>query len=122
MTRARRGQRGQATVEMALVLPVLILGILIVLQILLVARDAASLTAATRAAARAAMVDDDPVEAALHERHLDRSRLRVEVSGTAAAGELITVSATYRSPTGLAVVGRFVGDVTLTERFTVRKE
>lgn len=125
MRRDRRREAGQATVELALVLPLIVIVVLAVAQVLVVARDAAALTAATRAAARAAIVGAEGGElrtAALHERRLVPSRLSVSRGGGTAPGDLVTVSASYRSSTEVPIVGRFVGDVTLEERFVVQRE
>lgn len=122
---SRRGERGQATVEFAILLPSVMIVVLVLLQILLVARDATSLTSATRAAARAALVGDDldsVRDAARNESRLDPARLTITVSGGSASGDLATVRATYRAPTNVPLVGSFVDDVVLTERFVVRIE
>src|SRR3954471_811626 len=64
--RARRGgtgrhaERGQATVEFAFVLPLVILAVLAVIQVGLVVRDQLGVVHAAREAARAASVDPDP--------------------------------------------------------------
>lgn len=116
--------RGQATVEFALLLPLVVVVVLVVLQILSVARDAVALTAAARAGARAAMVEADVGAiraAAAGETRLAPGRLTLAVRG-AAPGGLVVVTATYRAPTDVPLVGAFVGDVTLTERFTVLRE
>ncbi|NLA34570.1 MAG: hypothetical protein GX868_02655 [Actinobacteria bacterium] len=111
--------------ELALILPVVVIVVLAVFQVLVVARDAASLTAATRSAARAAIVGaegDELRSAALRERRLVPTRLVVTRSGGSVSGELTSVSATYRAPTNVPIVGRLVGDITLQERFVVQVE
>ena len=57
----RHRQRGQATVELALALPLVCLLLLAVLQVAVVARDRLAVEHAARAAARAAAVSADPV-------------------------------------------------------------
>ena len=54
---AARSDRGQATVELALVFPVLVLFLLALVQTALVARDAVLVQDAARAAVREASVD-----------------------------------------------------------------
>ena len=51
--------RGQATVELALVLPLVVFGLLAILQVGLVVRDQVAVVHAAREAARAASVDPD---------------------------------------------------------------
>ena len=121
----RRSDRGQATVELALVLPVLVAVILISLQVVAVMRDSMALGGAGRAAARRAIVEPDLERvrsAAVAETRLDPSRLVVEVDGEDAPGGFATVTLTYRSPSEMALVGRLIGDITLTETFVVRRE
>lgn len=124
MTR-RGSERGQASVELALVLPVVAVVLLVVLQLVVVFRDRVALTGAARAAARRAMVDPSPAAAraaAIGETSLRSDRLAVSVSGDPGSGGVVTVTVRYRSPTDVPVVGRFVGDVELIERFTVLRE
>jgi Flp pilus assembly protein TadG len=112
-------------VELALVLPLLAVVVLVVLQVVVVMRDAVALTAAARAAARRAMVDTDAGglrAAAAGETRLRPDRLTVTVGGDTAPGGYATVVVRYRSPTDVAVVGAFVGDIDLTERFVVLRE
>jgi len=120
-----RPDRGQATVELALVLPVLVAVILISLQVVAVMRDSLALGGAGRAAARLAIVETDldrVRSAAVAETKLDPSRLVVEVRGEDVPGGFVTVTLTYRSPSEMALVGRLIGDITLTETFVVRRE
>lgn len=122
---AARPERGQATAELALILPVVAVVVLVVWQMVVVFRDRVALTGAARAAARRAMVDPSPAatrSAAAAETSLRRDRISVTVGGDPGPGGLVTVTVRYRSPTDVAVVGRFVGDVDLVERFTVLRE
>jgi len=122
---SRPGVGGQATVEVALALPLVAVVLLVVLQIALVERDAVALTAAARAAARRVMVDPGVAgarDAAVRETRLDARRLSVTVSGDTAVGGYATVVVRYRSPTDVPLVGSFVGDVELGERFVVLRE
>ena len=54
------GDRGQASVELALLLPLLVLLLLVILQVGLLGRDVVLVTHASREAARAAATDPDP--------------------------------------------------------------
>lgn len=62
--RGRARDRGQATAEFALLAPAVVVALLALLQIGLVLRDSIAMTAASRAAARRAVVDGsaDPVK------------------------------------------------------------
>jgi len=62
--RRARGTAGQAAVELALALPVVVLLLLGMLQVALVGRDQLAIELAAREAARAAAVSADPAAAA----------------------------------------------------------
>jgi hypothetical protein len=113
---------GQATVELAVLLPVLALLGLTVAQVALVARDRVLVTHAAREGVRVAAVGggDAEVRAAVREAgSLDATRLRVRV---ARGADTVEVWVDYRSVTDLAVVGRLVADVDMTARATMRRE
>jgi hypothetical protein len=119
------GERGQAAVEVALVLPLLALLALFVAQAGLIVRDQVLVTHVAREAARAAAVDPDPAAArtaAEGSARIDPDRLTVEVGPRGAAGEDVTVEVSYRSPTDLPLIGPLVGDVTVTAEATMRVE
>jgi Flp pilus assembly protein TadG len=123
--REGRPDRGQATVEVALLLPVVATMLFAVVQVGLVVRDQVLVTHAAREAARAAAVE--PTEAAAREgaeaaARLDPGRLDVELSGSTDPGARLTVTVRYRSPTDVPLVGQLVGDRTLTAEATMRVE
>ncbi len=121
----RRPDRGQATVELALLLPVIVVLLLVVLQVGLVARDVVLVTHASREAARAAAVEDDPgaaARAAAASSGLDPDRLRVITTGRRGAGSRVHVEVQYRIPTEVPIVGAFVGDKVVTSSATMRVE
>ena len=126
MTRPRpRGHRGQATVELALCLPVVCLLLLVVVQVGLVVRDQVLTTHAAREAARTAAVDargGAPAEAARAAGPLDPARLSVRVGGRAGPGSRVRVEVTYRAPTDVPLVGALLGDVPLHASVTMRVE
>ena len=115
--------RGQATVELALGLPIVCLGILLVLQLVLVGRDAVLVTHAAREAARAAAVDArGPVARAgalAATTALDPHRLDVELRRRAGR---VTVEVRYQSVTGLPIVGALVPDPQLDAEATMLEE
>ncbi len=121
----RRRQGGQATVEVALLLPLLALLLLAVIQVGLVVRDQVLVTHAAREAARAAAVDPQVAVAragAVAAARLDPDRLSVELSGSTEPGGALTVTVRYRAPTAVAFVGPLVGDWTLVAEATMRVE
>ena len=123
--RSRRGlrsARGQATVELALVLPLVLTLALVVVQVGLVARDSVRVAHAARSATRAASVglDDDSVRRAASEASgLAPSRLSVVI---VRAGDWVTVRVTYRCPTDVPLVGPLAPAVDLRDQLTMRVE
>ena len=116
-----RSDRGQATVELALVLPVLVLFLLALVQTALVARDAVLVQDAARAAVREASVD------AGNGRVRDAARrtlggVEVEVHRAGGVGEPVEVRVHYRAHTNLPLVGPLFPDVTLRATATMRAE
>jgi Flp pilus assembly protein TadG len=115
-------KRGQATVELALVLPFVLTLALVVVQVGLVARDTVRVAHAARSGARAAAVgfDDDAVRrAAIDGSGLAASRLSVVVTR---AGEWVTVAVAYRCPTDVPLVGAVAPAVVLRDQLTMRAE
>ena len=106
------GEQGQATVELALVLP-LIFGMLVLLfQVAVVARDEIVVVHAARDAAREATVRRDPgLIAAAARRNLPGATVRVVRRGR--VGEPVEVTITYVSRTDLPLVGAMSPDITL---------
>ena len=122
MSDRRGGARGQATLELALVLPLVLAITLLVVQVGLVVRDQQLVLNAAREGARSAATD--PVaaaarQAAVNSGDLDADRLDVVLASDAAT---VTVTVTYRSATDVPLVGPLLGDVTLTESVTMHRE
>ena len=121
----RRRDRGQATVELALALPVLLVVLLAAIQVGLVARDQVRVAHAAREAARAAALEPTAEVADAAARgasDLDPARLSVAVPSAGAPGDTVTVVVTYRAATNVPVVGSLLADVVLEERATMRVE
>ena len=119
------GSAGQATVEFALVLPLIALLTLSLVQVGLVVRDQVLVVHAARAAAREAAVNPDPVAAmteGLRASSLKRTRLTVDISGRRERGSRITASVTYQAATEVPLVGVLVPDVRLRSAATMRVE
>ncbi len=121
-SRARASSEpGQASVELALVLPVLVLFLLGLVQTALVARDQVLVQDAARAAAREASVGADP------SRVRDAARrslagVTVDVRRSGGVGEPVVVVARYHDRTDVPLVGRLFPDVDLVGRATMRAE
>ena len=123
--RRERGDEGQASVELALVLPLVMILLLAVVQVGLVVRDQILVVHAAREAAREAAVDpaaDAPRRAALASSTLAADRLTVTTSGRGAAGSRVKVELAYRSPTAVPLLGSALGDLTLRASATMRVE
>lgn len=120
-----RDDRGQASVELALLLPVVLFLVLAVLQVGLLARDVVLVTHASREAVRAAATDPRPQaaeEAAAASSGLDAGRLDVTVGRRGAPGDRVRVEVVYRATTRVPLVGRLVGDRTIRSAATMRVE
>lgn len=124
---ARRGadEQGQSTVELALLLPVVVVLLLAVLQVGLVGRDLLLVTHAAREAARAAATDPDPAaarRAAASATGLPADGLTVTASRRGAPGTRLRVTVSYRAPTAVPLVGALLGERTLRASATMRVE
>ncbi len=115
--------RGQASVELALLLPVVMLVVAAVFQVAVIVRDQVHLTRATSAAARALMVQ--PTESAAADAldvvgdGLDIQD--VSLTGGRAPGELLTIEVSAR-PTKVPFVGLALGSWQIHERLVLRVE
>ena len=123
--RRERGDGGQASVELALVLPLVMLLLLAVVQLGLLVRDQILVVHAAREAVREAAVDpgaDAPRRAALASSTLADARLTVTTSGRGAVGSRVRVEVAYRASTGVPLLGAAIGDLTLRASATMRVE
>jgi len=121
-----RGDRGQSTVEFALVLPLVALVILCIVQAGVVVRDQLLVSHAAREAARAAAVsDNDRSGAALAAARQAASLQGDRLSGTVTmvdGGSTVRVVLSYRSTTDIAVIGPLVPDIDLKSSVVMRAE
>jgi Flp pilus assembly protein TadG len=116
-----RRARGQATVELALVLPLVVFGLLAILQVGLVVRDQVAVVHAAREAARAASLDRDPAAAGRAARRV-LAGADVEVGTRPPVGGSIAVRVSYTSRTDLPLVGALFPDPELSARSVMRVE
>ena len=120
MTSTRRDQ-GQAAVEFAIALPLVVILLLGIIQVVLVARDQIALELAARDGARAASVATDPTSAA-QRGAMAATRLRpLEVATTVDAVH-VSVTVRYTNPTSVPLIGVVIGDVELTAGVTLTRE
>ena len=126
MRAARWEDRGQSTVEFALILPLVALVVLCIVQAGLVVRDQLLVSHAAREAARAASVsEDDRTGAALRAARQAGSLQSDRLSGTVAvtdSGGSVRVVITYKSATRLALIGALVPDINLESSVVMRVE
>lgn len=128
MSRARRGgagapdDRGQATVELALLLPVLFTLVLLVIQAGLIVRDQVLVVHAAREAARLAAVEGDHGRAQAAARSatgLAPERMEVTVAGR---GDGVVATVRYRSTIVVPFLRRALGDVRVSGEVTMHDE
>lgn len=102
----KAADRGQATVELALVLPVLVVLLFAVAQIGVLVRSQLLVIHAARETARVVAVtpDADAHQAAVLATGLSADRLEVQATGRV-VGEPVTVQVSYRQPIALPLVG-----------------
>lgn len=116
---------GQAAVELALVLPLVVAVLLAVVQVGLLVRDQVLVVHAAREAARAVAVDPRP-DAARRAAELSSTlladRLTVNTVGRGSAGSRVQVTVRYLSPTVVPLAGAVLADVSLEGTATMRVE
>jgi len=112
-------------VELALVLPLVVLLLLAVVQVGLLVGDQILVVHAAREAAREAAVDpaaEAPRRAALASSTLAGDRLTVTSTGRGAPGSRVKVEVAYKASTGVPLIGAAVSDLTLRASTTMRVE
>lgn len=117
----RRGESGQATVEFALVLPLVLMAALAVVQVGLLVRDQLAVVHAAREAVRSASVDPDHRQAVAAARR-SVPGAEVDVGPRGGVGEPIAVEVSYRSRTSLPLIGALIPDPVLHARAVMRIE
>ena len=117
----RRLDRGQAAVEFAIALPVVVVLVLGIVQLVVVVRDQLAVELAAREAARAASMSASPDTSAARAANA-ATALRPLAVATRVAGDRVTVSVTYVSATDVPLVGAFIADITVKAEVTMRRE
>ncbi|HTN79363.1 MAG TPA: TadE family protein [Acidimicrobiales bacterium] len=125
MTR-HRGDGGQATVELALVLPVFVMLLLLVIQVGVLVRDQVMVIHAAREGARAAAVTGANAaaaeNAALAAAGLPLRSTDVVTTPPGTKHDLVRVEVRYTDSTNVPLVGRLLGDVHITGTVSMRVE
>ena len=114
-----RGESGQATVELAAVLPLLLGLVLVTLQVGLVVRDQVLLVQVTREAARARAVEAGAALPPPAPGGLDPARLELDVSES---DGMVRVDGRYRSPVVVPLLSSILDEVTLHAALSMRAE
>ncbi len=103
-------ESGQAAVEFAVALPLIVIVMLAIVQVGVSVRNEVAVELAAREGARAAAVSADPVGSA--EAAATRAvELPIVVSTSAGAGR-VSVTVTYVDPTDIAIIGAAIGPIT----------
>jgi hypothetical protein len=118
---ADRSERGQATVELALLTPLLVFVVMALLQVAILVRSQLAVAHAAREAVRVASVDPDAGNArAAGHRVLPGAR--VAVSARPEVGDPISVDVTWRLVTDLPLIGPLFPDPELRSHAVMRVE
>jgi hypothetical protein len=114
-------ERGQATVEFALVLPLVFAMLLLLVQIALVGRDELLVVHAARDAVREATLTANAADVArAAQRTLPGSVVRIVRRG--AVGQPVQVEVSYVSRTSLPLIGTLLPDITVRSASVMRVE
>jgi len=123
-------ERGQATVEAAMTLPIVLIALLLIVQVGVVVRDAMALVQASREGARTAAVTGDDASTADAVRaadgSLEDSRVVIDIqppSGERTRGGQITLHLSYADKLTIPIVSKLVSfEVPLRATATMRIE
>jgi Flp pilus assembly protein TadG len=121
VTHRRTSDHGQATVELALALPLLCLFVLGMVQVAVIGRGQLAVQLAAHEAVRAAVVSADPATAAINAAHhaVSLRPLDVQIAGDETT---MTVTVSYVDHTDVAMVGALLPDATLQASATMAFE
>ncbi len=119
--RPSRSDRGQATVELALALPLVCVFLLGAVQVAVIVADQMSVLAAAREAARAAAVAADPQGAARAAAER-ATRLRPLDVDTVLGADAVTVTVVSTNHTDVALIGALLPDVVVRADVTMALE
>jgi len=122
-----RSTSGQATVELALALPLVVFLVLLVVQVGLVIADQVLVVHAAREAVRTAAVSSRGdlrviTQSAQRAGPLDPSRLQVELTRNVPTEQSVRVHVSYRCRTAVVLLGAVIPDITLEAEAVMRSE
>jgi Flp pilus assembly protein TadG len=113
--------RGQATVELALCLPLLFMFLLGIVQLVVIVRDQLAVQLAAREAARAAAVAGSPDTSA--QGAANRAvTLRPLIVDTGTAIDTVTVTVSHITHTDVPLIGALLPDITVNASATMALE
>ena len=117
---AAAGDKGQAAVEVAIALPIVVVVVLGLVQIGVAIRNEVAVELAAREGARAASVSAAPDDAAARaaRRAVD---LPIGVD-TAVSGDVVAVTVTYTDHTSVPIIGHLLGPVTHSATVSMSRE
>ena len=118
--RRLRNSIGQASVEFALALPIVVVMVLGLVRVGTAVRNELAVELAAREGARAAAVSGTPATAAANAANRAVS-LPIDVA-TALSASTVTVTVTYVDPVDVAILGSLIGRVTHTASATMALE
>ncbi len=116
-----RRDRGQATVELALCLPLLFMFLLGIVQLVVIVRDQLAVQLAAREAARAASVAASSAVSA-EAAAVRAVTLRPLVVATSSSGDTVTVTVSHVTRTDVPLIGALLPDITVTAAATMALE
>ena len=117
----RRQDAGQAAVEFAIALPLVVVLVLGIIQIVLVARDQDRARAGGTRRRVAAAVAADATSAADRGARSATTLRPLEVA-TSVGAQGVTVTVSHTNTTGVPLIGALMGDVELTASVTMARE
>lgn len=124
----QRDDEGQATVEFALVLPLVVISLLLLMQVLVIVLAHVQVVNAARNGVRAAAVSAQPSQTAesvaLHSlAAAPDGKTQSDISvQTTTDSRWVTVTVTQRLVTDLPIIGRFISDLDISSRFSMLLE
>jgi Flp pilus assembly protein TadG len=113
--------RGQATVEFALALPLVLMVVLGIVQIVVVVRDQIAVELAARDGARAAAVSAAPDSAAAAAAHAAITLRPIDVATTTSDRSVVVV-VRHANTTDVPIIGAVLGDIELSASVTMLRD